>query len=98
MTGCTSGGYDQLDTSPEAIEQELQPAVCEHRHILFKANDSVDNNAGMGYINCNMFRISLYLDVFALFRSVFTIIIMCCQQEPYSKLYLAFRLYLLLAN
>ena len=31
MTGCTSGGYDQLETSPETIEQELRPAVCEHR-------------------------------------------------------------------
>ena len=31
MTGCTSGGYDQLETSPEAIEQELRPAVCERR-------------------------------------------------------------------
>ena len=26
MTGCTSGGYDQFETSPEAIEQELRPA------------------------------------------------------------------------
>ena len=33
LTGCTSGGYDQLETSPEAIEQELRPAVCEHRQI-----------------------------------------------------------------
>ena len=31
VTGCTSGGYDQFDTSPEAIEQELRPAVCERR-------------------------------------------------------------------
>ena len=31
MTGCTSGGYAQLETSPEAIEQELRPAVCERR-------------------------------------------------------------------
>ncbi len=23
--------YDQFETSPEAIEQELRPAVCEHR-------------------------------------------------------------------
>ena len=40
MIGCTSGGYDQLDTSPEAIEQELRPAVCENRQI--KANYSID--------------------------------------------------------
>ena len=33
MTGCTSGGYDQFETSPEAIEQELRPAVCERRQI-----------------------------------------------------------------
>ena len=31
MTGCTLGGYDQLETSPETIEQELLPAVCERR-------------------------------------------------------------------
>ena len=31
VTGCTSGGYDQFETSPEAIEQELRPAVCERR-------------------------------------------------------------------
>ena len=31
VTGYTSGGYDQLETSPEAIEQELRPAVCERR-------------------------------------------------------------------
>ena len=24
VIGCTSGGYDQLETSPETIEQELQ--------------------------------------------------------------------------
>ena len=29
MTECTSGGYDQLDTSAETIEQELRPAICE---------------------------------------------------------------------
>ena len=38
MTGCTSGGYDQLETSPEAIEQELRPAVCERRQTY----DSID--------------------------------------------------------
>ena len=31
VTGCTSGGYDQLETYPEKIEQELRPAVCERR-------------------------------------------------------------------
>ena len=31
MTGCTARRYDQFETSPEAIEQELRPAVCEHR-------------------------------------------------------------------
>ena len=28
-TGCTSGGCDQFETSPETIEQELRPALCE---------------------------------------------------------------------
>ena len=27
----TSGGCDQFETSPEAIDQELRPAVCERR-------------------------------------------------------------------
>ena len=31
VTGCTSGVYDQLETSPEKIEHELRPAVCERR-------------------------------------------------------------------
>ena len=31
VTECTSGGYDQFETSPEEIEQELRPAVCERR-------------------------------------------------------------------
>ena len=31
MTGCTSGGYDQLETSPETIEHELRHAVYERR-------------------------------------------------------------------
>ena len=31
MTGCTSGGYDQLEISPETIEQELRPAFCNRR-------------------------------------------------------------------
>ena len=36
MTRCTSGGYDQLETSPDAIEQELRPAVCERRQTDLK--------------------------------------------------------------
>ena len=31
MTGCTVSRYEQFETSPETIEQELRPAVCEHR-------------------------------------------------------------------
>ena len=43
MTGCTSGGYDQLDTSPEMIEQELRPAVCERRQTdRLMENYSID--------------------------------------------------------
>ena len=43
MTGCTAGGYDQLETSPETIEQELRPAVCERRQTdIFKENYSID--------------------------------------------------------
>ena len=44
MTGCTSGGYDQLETSPETIEQELRPAVCEHRQTdRLMENYSIDS-------------------------------------------------------
>ena len=44
MTGCTSGGYDQLDISPKTIEQELRPAVCERRQTdRLMENYSTDN-------------------------------------------------------
>ena len=43
MTGCTSGGYDQLETSPETAEQELRPAVCERRQTdRLMENYSID--------------------------------------------------------
>ena len=29
VTGCTVSRYEQFETSPETIEQELRPAVCE---------------------------------------------------------------------
>ena len=38
MTGCTSGGYDQFETSPEAIEQELRFANGDR----LMANYSID--------------------------------------------------------
>ena len=42
MTVGTSGGYDRLETSPETIEQELRPAVCERRQAdRFKENYSM---------------------------------------------------------
>ena len=31
VTGCIFRRYEQLETSPETIEQELRPAVCERR-------------------------------------------------------------------
>ena len=31
VTGYTVRRYEQLDTFPETIEQELRPAVCERR-------------------------------------------------------------------
>ena len=33
VTGYAFRRYEQFETSPEAIEQELRPAVCEHRQI-----------------------------------------------------------------
>ena len=31
--GCTFIRYEQLETSPETIEQELRPAVCEQTDL-----------------------------------------------------------------
>ena len=46
MRGSTSVGYDQFETSPEAIEQELRPAVCECRLTeRLKTNYSIDVSA-----------------------------------------------------
>ena len=43
MTGCTSGGYDQLETYPETIEQELRPTVCKRRQTdRLMENYSID--------------------------------------------------------
>ena len=47
MRGSTSVGYDQFETSPEAIEQELRPAVCERRLTdRLKTNYSIDSQSG----------------------------------------------------
>ena len=38
----TVSRYEQLETSPETIEQELRPAVCEHRQTdIYKENYSI---------------------------------------------------------
>ena len=43
MTGCTVRRYEQLETSPETIEQELRSAVCERRLTdRLKENYSID--------------------------------------------------------
>ena len=45
MTGYTVRRYEQLDTFPETIEQELRPAVCERRETdRFKENSIIDIN------------------------------------------------------
>ena len=47
MRGSTSVGYDQFETSPEAIEQELRSAVCERRLTdRLKTNYSIDDRVG----------------------------------------------------
>ena len=49
MRGSTSVGYDQFETSPEAIEQELRPAVCERRLTdRLKTNYSIDGTGPTG--------------------------------------------------
>ena len=51
MRGSTSVGYDKFETSPEAIEQELRPAVCERRLTdRLKTNYSID---GREFYTCN---------------------------------------------
>ena len=43
MTKSTSGGGDQFETSPEAIEPELRTALCERRQTdRLKTNYSID--------------------------------------------------------
>ena len=43
VTKSTSGGCDQFETSPEAIDQELRPALCERRQTdRLKTNYRVD--------------------------------------------------------
>ena len=45
MTGYTVRLYEQLETFPETIEQELRPAVCEHRQTdKLKENYSLDDD------------------------------------------------------
>ena len=42
MTGCAFRRYEQLETFPETIEQELRPAVCERRQTdRFKENYNI---------------------------------------------------------
>ena len=53
MSGCTARRYEQLETYPETIEQELRPAVCEHRQT-----DA--NYANANYAN---YDVNLYLGV-----------------------------------
>ena len=44
MTKSTSGGYDQLEPSPEEIEQELRTAFCERRQTdRLKTNYRIDD-------------------------------------------------------
>ena len=43
MTKSTSGGCDQFETSPDAIEPELRTALCERRQTdRLKTNYSID--------------------------------------------------------
>ena len=49
MTKSTSGGCDQFEISPEAIDQELRPALCERRQTdrqtdRLKTNYRVDDH------------------------------------------------------
>ena len=46
VTGYTVRRYEQLETFPETIEQDLRPALCEHRQTdRLKENYSIDNES-----------------------------------------------------
>ena len=46
MTGYAFRLYEQLETFPETIEQELRPTVCKRRQTdRFKENYSIDGYA-----------------------------------------------------
>ena len=48
MTGYTVRRYDQLETFPEMIEQELRPAVCERR-LTDRQTDRLTENYSIDY-------------------------------------------------
>ena len=49
MTKSTSGGCDQFQTSPDAIEPELRTAFCERGQTdRLKTNYSIDGNEAAG--------------------------------------------------
>ena len=39
MKGRNDSRYEQFEISPETVEQELRPAVCEHRQTDLKIDD-----------------------------------------------------------
>ena len=51
LTKCTVRRYGQVETSPETIEQELRPAVCETDR--FKENYSIDVSIIMYHLLCH---------------------------------------------
>ena len=50
MTKSTSGGCDQFETSPDAIEPELRTALCERRQT-----DRLKTNYSRDIILCKAF-------------------------------------------
>ena len=53
MTKSTSGGCDQFETSPDAIEPEFRTALCERRQTdRLKTNYSID---GMNSIHIYLY-------------------------------------------
>ena len=58
MTKSTSGGCDQFETSPDAIEPELRTALCERRQTdRLKTNYSIDS------VPCHQGRCACSVDV-----------------------------------
>ena len=84
MTGYTVRRYELLETFPETIEQELRPAVCEHR----QENYSIDEHKRGIRTDplCNSTSIGTYsVPPFCLTTCILIDLYISCTLFPYSS-------------